>query len=173
MATEDLAIVAADCYLKNNAYSETQGSYLEMGKTYALSTTEQLTTAAAHDLFNVTGGPIMITGFFGFCSTSIGSTPGALSVWCDATTATSDTDFSTEVSCDAVAIGGIITFEAVTAGESVLVVTDGVGANESGGVQWFCPVGMIEQLTATTGTGGFQWYMTFIPLARNVTVTSF
>ena len=112
----------------------------------------------------------MVTGMFGFCSTSIGSTPGALSLIADATTSTSDSDFTTAVSCDAVAIGGFITFDGVTAGESVLVVTDGVAASEPS-INWICPIGNIVQKTATTGTGGFQWYMTFIPLEEGVTVT--
>lgn len=169
--TEAGSIVSAVGFLADNTYNRTAGSVLEAGKTYALVTTEMLTTSAAQDLFVVGGGPIMITGMFGFCSTSIGSTPGALSLWCDATTSTSDTDFCTAVNADAVAIGGWITFDGVTAGESVLVVTDGVGANEPG-IQWICPIGTIEQKTATTGTGGYIWYMTFIPLVDGVTVTA-
>ncbi len=169
--TEATAIVAADGFLTGNTYNESEGSgtSLEVGKSYVRISNELLTTSAGVDMFNVLGGQIHITSMFGVCTTVIGSTPGALDLHCDATTENQDRDFTTAVNCDSVTAGSLITFDSVTAGESVLVATLDVGANEP--VSWFCPIGMIEQRTNTTGSGGFTWYMTFTPLVEGVTVT--
>lgn len=170
-ASKALAIVAADCHVFNNTYSEIQGSgtALEVGKAYVRISSEALTTAAAVDLFDVLGGRIEIISMMGQCTTVIGSTPGACSLIIDATTGDQDADFTTAVSIDALGVGDVVNFAAVTAGESVLVLD----ANENGAlpVSWFCPIGMIEQKTATTGTGGITWYMVFRPLEDGVTVT--
>lgn len=171
VASSDLAIVAADCHLFGNAYSETEGSgtALEVGKAYVRISSEALTTSAAVDLFDVLGGRIEIISMMGQCTTVIGSTPGACSLIIDATTGDQDADFTTAVSIDALGVGDVVNFAAVTSGESVLVLD----ANENGAlpVSWFCPIGMIEQKTATTGTGGITWYMVFRPLEDGVTVT--
>ena len=154
-----------------NIYNETEGSgtALVVGQTYVRVSNELLITNAARDMFDVLGGSILITSMFGVCTNGLGGTPGVLDLWVDAGTATYDSDFTTAVSCNSVVLGGFITFEQVTAGERVLVVTDAVAAAEP--VSWYCPIGMIEQRTNTTGTGGFTWYMTFIPLVDGVTVT--
>ncbi len=169
--TEAGSIVAAVGYLVGNTYNETAGSgtFLEVGKSYVRISNELLTTNAARDMFNVLGGQIHITSMVGVCTTVIASTPGVLDLHCDATTENQDRDFTTAVNCDSVTAGSLITFDSVTAGESVLVVTLDVGASEP--VSWFCPIGMIEQRTNTTGTGGFTWYMTFTPIVDGVTVT--
>lgn len=165
------AIVGADMYLAGNTYSETEGSgtALEVGKTYVRVSSAASVAASAVDLFDVLGGRIEITSMMGQCTTVMASNPGACSLIIDATTGDQDADFTTAVNIDALGVGDVVNFAAVTGGESVLVLD----ANENGAlpVSWFCPIGMIEQKTASTGTGAITWYMVFRPLEDGVTVT--
>ncbi|MHC4121935.1 MAG: right-handed parallel beta-helix repeat-containing protein [Planctomycetota bacterium] len=166
------AVVAADAYLAGNTYTETEGSgtALEVGKTYVRVSSAASVAASAVDLFDVLGGPIEILAMWGHCTTVMASNPGALSLIIDATDGDSDADFTTAVNIDALGKGDTVKMENVAAvGESVIVIT----ANENAAmpISWFCPIGMIEQKTASTGTGDITWYMVFRPLVDGVTVT--
>lgn len=139
------------------------------GKTYVVISSAASVAASAVDLFDVLGGAIEIISMFGACEVDMAGSPGALNLEIDATVSDFDADFTTAVSVDALNKGDIITFAAVTSGEAVLVPTTGVNAGLP--VSWYCPVGMIEQATASTGTGSIIWTMTFRPLIDAVTVT--
>jgi len=147
----------------------TDAGALVIGETYVVSSAEAVVDASTVRLFAVLGGPIEIISMFGECVTDCAGSPGALNLEIDATTGAYDADFTTAVSVDASDEGDILQFAAITAGESVLVPTAGVNAGLP--ISWYCPVGDIEQATASTGTGGFIWRMTFRPLAAGVTVT--
>jgi len=169
------SIVAADCYLWGNKYTETEGIAgnldigLEMGKTYAQVMTGASVAASADDLFIVAGGPILITDFFGICTTAMSGNPGDMKIWCDATTADQDRDFSTTVTIDTLAVGDSVRFTNAI-DEGVLDFTANMGAGQR--LSWICPIGTIEQSVTSTGTGVVSWYMVFIPLGPNVTVAS-
>lgn len=165
-ASLDLAHVDLDAILANQAGT----GALIAGQTYVLSSSEASVEAAAVDLFAVGGGPIEIISCFGDCTVDCAGSPGALNLEIDATTADYDADFTTAVSVDASDKGDILQFAAITAGESVLVPTAGVNAGLP--ISWYCPIGMIEQATASTGTGKFVWRITFRPLTSGVTVTA-
>lgn len=169
--TADTAIVAADMHLSGNTYSETEGSgtALVVGQTYVRISSPASVAASAVDLFDVLGGRIEIISMMGQCTTVMASNPGACSLIIDATTGDEDADFTTAVNIDSLGVGDVVNFAAVTGGEAVLVPT----ANVNGAlpVSWFCPIGMIEQKTASTGTGAITWYMVFRPLEDGVTVT--
>lgn len=171
VASAALAVVAADCYLNGNTYSETEGSgtALVVGQIYVLASSEASVAASPVDLFDVLGGPIEIIACFGECVTDMASSPGALNLEIDATTGAYDADFTTAVNVDALNEGDIVQFAAITAGESVLVPTAAVNAGLP--VSWYCPIGMIEQATVSTGTGGVVWRIVFRPLVDGVTVT--
>ena len=139
------------------------------GKTYVAISNAAVVTSALVDLFDVLGGAIEIISMFGACEVDMAGAPGALNLEIDATVADFDADFTTAVTVDALNKGDIITFAAVTSGEAVLVPTTGVNAGLP--VSWYCPIGMIEQATVSTGTGSIIWTMTFRPLIGGVTVT--
>lgn len=165
------AVVGADMYLAGNTYSETEGSgtALVAGQTYVRVSSAASVAASAVDLFDVLGGRIEILSMMGQCTTVMASNPGACSLIIDATTGDEDADFTTAVNIDSLGVGDVVNFAAVTSGEAVLVPTANV--NGALAVSWFCPIGMIEQKTASTGTGAITWYMVFRPLEDGVTVT--
>ena len=165
-ASLDLAHTDIDAIIART----TAAGGLVVGETYVVSSSAASVAASAVDLFDVLGGPIEIIACFGDCTVDMAGSPGALNLEIDATTGDYDADFTTAVNVDALNKGDIIQFAAITAGESVLVPTTGVNAGLA--VSWYCPVGMIEQATASTGTGAVVWRIVFRPLASGVTVTA-
>lgn len=173
VAIAELAIVAADMHLSGNTYTETEGVYgareigLVPGRTYAVQTTTS--TAYAEDLFTVAGGEILITSFVGRVVTAIAAAGGNLHVWCDATTAAQDIQFSTAVAVEGDAEGTLWCFD-LDDGQAVLNPEENGGGSTYG--NWYCPIGTIEQSnTDADATGVIVWTMTFIPLVDGVTVT--
>jgi len=54
------------------------------------------------------------------------------------------------------------------------VLTPLIGAHNRSGtddIQWYAPVGTIDQKGDAVVSGVVEWYMTFIPLATNVVIT--
>ena len=140
---------------------------LVAGQTYALTKADG--TAHTDTLFSVTGGPILITSFTGYCITEIGGTVTMTIILDHATTG--DREFSSAVDINALAAGGLLIF--TEANPAVLTIV-AIGAN-AGGSQlmdpWYCPVGMIGNTNDDpTQTGVISWSMTFIPLTDGVTV---
>ena len=80
-----------------------------------------------------------------------------------------DSDFSTAVNVDAAAEGDWIKFTNVI-DESVLSFTAATSSMPA--INWLCSPGMIEQTLVSTGTGATTWYMTYIPLTPDVSVTA-
>lgn len=140
------------------------------GMTYVVISSAAVVDSSLVDLFDVLGGAIEIISMFGACEVDMASNPGALNLEIDAEVSDFDADFTTAVSVDTLNKGDIITFDSVTGGESVLDPTAGVNAGLP--VSWYCPIGMIEQATASVGTGSIIWTMTFRPLVDGVTVTA-
>ena len=165
-ANESLAIVAADCHVFGNRYSEIQGSSLEVGKTYVMSSAT-VVSGATDNIFTVAGGRIEIISMFGECTTVIG-TVGATDIYVDATAGSDyDADFSTAVDIDALGAGDTITFSnAISEGVLTFVANQGAGQPLS----WYCPAGILIVDPTTTSTGAITWWMTFRPLEEGVTV---
>ena len=173
VASADLAIVAADGFLSNNIYNETEGSStgsidgLVVVQTYA-ATKAAVNTGSTDDLFAVTGY-ILITSFFGEITTAFGGSPGTMTIELDSADNDYDTDFSTTVNVDAAAEGDWIKFSNVI-DESVLSFTANVSSMPA--INWLCSPGMIEQTLSSTGTGNTTWYMTYIPLTPDASVVA-
>jgi len=130
----------------------------------------------SQDLFAVAGGPIQILEFYGVVDVVIGATPTSVKIIGDATTATYDREFSTEVAITDDTVGTMYVFTA--ANPSVLTpLASGAGIGATNfTVNWMCPIGMIEQ-AMTADPGGavgdhITWYMVWRPLAAGVTVTA-
>ncbi len=168
VTTKTLAIVAADGFLSGNTLSQTEGSFLEVGKFYTLKK-DAATTGNTDALFLVAGGPIEVVSMFGWVTTIIASTPGNVSINLNSADDNSDSDLSIVVALADGSLGDTIVFGALTNSENAGVLT----ANESASIplSWFISVGSIEQTLSGVGTGVVSWYMTFRPLAEGVTVT--
>ena len=170
VANPPLAIVAADAHVRNNIYSEVQGSYLEPGKVYTMSMTS-VVSAQTDVIATVAGGAIEIISCFGQVTTVQAGDIGNLSMTLDATAAADyDADFSIVVAAANGMLGDVYTFGAITNAENAGVAQ----ANENAGypLSWFCPAGVLTQTTSSTGsTGTIKWYITFRVLDEGVTVT--
>jgi hypothetical protein len=137
-----------------------------VGQTY-VATKAAVNTGTTDDLFLVTGY-IQITNFFGVVTTAFAGSPGTMTIELDSADNDYDSDFSTTVNVDAAAAGDYIKFSNVI-DEGVLTFTPNVSAMPA--INWLCSPGMIEQTLSSTGTGNTTWYMTYIPLVPEATVT--
>jgi hypothetical protein len=132
----------------------------------------KVATGTDDDLFDVDGGPILITDFWGVVTTAIGATVTTMEINLDADSPWTDYDFSTAVAITSDSVGMRYVFTA--ANESVLTPLEGAdGGATSLFKSWVCGEGMIEQNASTTDNdGGITWYMTYMPLAADITVTA-
>jgi len=173
VATPDLAIVAADCFLFGNTYNETEGGVstavdigTKAGQTYTAIMTATSTT---DDLFDVAGGPILITSFTGIVTTQIGAVTNTIQIDLDADAGFIDSDFSTAVETNGDVVGTRYLFSNAT--ESVLTPVSDTAGNTNLMESWFCGEGMIEQTAGGATTGAIKWYMTYIPFIDGTVVT--
>lgn len=139
---------------------------LRAGETYSVVI---LTVDLQDDnLFEVAGGPILITSFSGLITETVAGAAETTKIIFDGV---DDFDFSTAVDLTGKVRGTRIVFSAVNA--AVLTPIE-LGAVGSGNLMnpWFCPVGMIEQDDDENNdqNGIVSWYMTFIPLVDGVSV---
>lgn len=128
--------------------------------------------AAADDLFDVTGGQILIKSLIGVVTTVIGGAQTRVYVHIDSTSGNDDREFSTHVDIDADAVGTIYTF---TNANPAVLTPLGTGANGGGNPQapWYCPAGVIESGCDDAGTtGAITWILTYVPLETGVTVAA-
>ena len=138
---------------------------LVAGKTYTLSLSIE---EGDGDIFNVAGGPILITNFTGLITETVGGGAEVTTITFDGV---DDFEFSTGVDATGWVRGSRIIFSAANPAvlSQLALTTSGSGVPM---YPWFCPVGMIEQTDDgdTNQDGIWTWYMTFIPLAEGVTV---
>jgi len=169
--TEAGSIVAAAGYTIGNVYTGTIGSgtALEAGKSYV----RMMTMAAADDddLFDISGGSILITNLIFYTTTDCDGT-NTWTIIIDADDG-QNVEFTDAVDVAAVNDGDRIVFsDANPAALTILAQTANVGSASlmSG---WYCEEGMLEVTNDDSAQAGvFNVYMTFIPLEEGVTVTS-
>ena len=175
VATPDLAIVAADCYLSGNTYNELQGSAFAAvgigyvpGRTYVVKM--QMAVAHTDDLFTVVGGPILITNLMFYVTGDCDGT-NTWTIFLDAGDG-QDIDLSDSVDIATVNDGDRILFSnANPAALTILAQGANVGS-ASLMTGWYIEPGVLEVVNAnSTQAGLFDVYMTFIPLAAGITVT--
>ncbi len=135
------------------------------GKTYSISVAK---LDGDLDIFEVAGGPIMISSFTGLITETVAGAAEVTTITFDGV---DDFEFSTGVDVTGWVRGSRIVFsEANPAVLTQLALT----TSGSGQIMkpWFCPIGVIEQTDDADNVqnGGWTWYMTFVPLADNVTV---
>ncbi len=144
------------------------GTTLTAGKSYTVTAATASIIATTSPLFTIANGPIRITDFVGVANGAIGNSN--MLIQSIATAGPTTFPFSTSVALDGDPDGTMYTFTGAVPG----VLTPLIGAqNLSSGaaMNWYGPVGTIDQLGDAAVSGIIDWYMTFIPLVDGVTVT--
>ena len=142
------------------------------GKTYTLMANQASITATTDPLFGIAGGPIKIIDFLGIVPA--GATMGNATVLIQSVDSAGPTTFpfTTAVSVNADAVGTTYTFTvAVPSVLTPLAGAQNLADQASGSLNWYAPVGTVDQLGGGAVTGVIDWYMTFIPLAPGVVIT--
>jgi hypothetical protein len=144
------------------------GTTLIAGKTYTMTAAHASITATTDPLFTIAGGPILIIDFLGIAAGTIGASD--MTIQSIDTETTTTFPFSTTVTLDSDAAGTTYVFSAAV--PSVLVPLEGAQnlADRAGWLNWYAPVGTVDQLGDAAVSGVIDWYMTFIPLVEGVTV---
>jgi hypothetical protein len=182
LARPELAIVAADCYLAGNTYTEQEasdGGSVPIGSA-AISERcvwMQLSTIAsgANDLFAVTGGPIKMTEFVIYVDGVIQSQSTLIGGNIDPTTPATDTVFGTDgtaLEINGDAAGSVYVWDGVLATDFA-VTTNGVAVAMGTDVSYgmFVPPGMIELTSSAASSGILSIYMVYKPLSPQSVVT--
>ena len=125
--------------------------------------------AGQDNLFTITGGPIVVTEFYGICTAAPG---GASQMHLDEAVVSpaADVPLSTDVAIDAIVEGGLITFSVAAPG--VLTIT-AVGALEAvPAIRWALPQGTIKAHGGTARAACvIKWYMRYQPMSPLAVVT--
>lgn len=124
--------------------------------------TDGAVLAVADPLFDITGGPIMVTGFVGIVTTIVGGAANC-QIQVVTTTPAATTNLSTDVAIDNDAAGTSYTFTNVAL--PVFTPTTNGGVANVAPVQWLCPIGTIQADTDAAQTGVIAWYMIYKPLS--------
>lgn len=144
------------------------GTTLTAGKSYTVTAATASITASTSPLFTIAGGPIRITDFVGVSAGSIGASD--MLIQSISTVGTVTFPFTTNVGLDSDPAGTFYTFT----GAVPSVLTPLLGAQNlsaQAALNWYAPVGTVDQLGDAAVSGIINWYMTFIPLVEGVTVT--
>lgn len=153
----------------STAQSDAADAQLVPGRTYAMSILD--VSAGNENLFDVDGGPIMITSLTGIITTVISSATCTMTVVLNADTGL-DYEFSSGTDIQDWADGSRIVFADANPATITQIDIGDIKGSSNQMSPWFCDAGMIH-LTDDDGTatGAISWYMVFIPLIEGVSVT--
>ena len=125
--------------------------------------------AADVDLFEISGGPIVITELVGIVTVEIGAGANDLQIVATPTAPGVGVNFSTAVDIDGDAVGTSITF--TDAAVPVLTPTTNGAITQFPRHYWLCPVGDLTATFTADAAGNIVWYMVYKPLSPNSVVT--
>jgi len=125
--------------------------------------------AVADPLFTITGGPILVTGFFGLVTTIIGGACNC-QIQVVTTTPAGTVNLSTDVAIDNDAAGTSYHMTAATPG--VFTPTTAGAFDQVPTNNWFIPIGTIQADMDGAQTGVIAWYMTYKPLSPTSVVAA-
>ncbi len=175
-ASLDLAHTDLDAVLADTSALDTSAEFqviAEGGLRCAEVTISSIATAT--NLFQVTGGPIIIRDIVGVVTTTIVATGCLINYNIDPIAPATDTVFGTdgtalEINNDA--IGAVYTWDGViatdlTATDNGVVLTQ--GTDVANGL--LCPIGMIELAATATNAGVIKFYIVYSPLSPLSVVT--
>ena len=125
---------------------------------------------AADALFDITGGPILVTSFFGIVTTEIGAGASTCQIIEAVTAPAGNVNFSTAVDIDGDVVGASYHMTAATPG--VFTPVDVGAFDQYPTNNWFCPIGTINATTSVARAGVIAWYMTYKPLSPTSVVVA-
>lgn len=116
----------------------------------------------ADNLFDVTGGPILVTEIFGICTVNIGGAAN-MTLQHTSTSPGGAIALSTTVAIGALVAGGSISFTDVAL--PVLTPTAAGTVINPGDANFFLPIGTLQALGSAAQAGNIEWYLRYKPLS--------
>jgi len=176
-ASLDLAHTDLDAILADTASLDTAAEFQLLAEGgYKVASVALTALATADDLFQVTGGPIIIRDIVGVVQTGgMVATACELHYNIDPIAPATDTAFATDgtsMEINGDAAGTVYTWDGVVATD-LIPTTNGVvltqGTDVSAGL--LCPIGMIETVASATNAGDITFYLVYSPLSPSSVVT--
>lgn len=176
VASPDLAIVADECFLSGNTYSEnasTAGSFPigTMSGSGVRWVSVDLASIATptNDLFQVTGGPIHMLDIVTYVTSTLETKASLCEYNVDPIAPATDTEFGTDggaLDWTGAATGSLFWWDGVVATDLAKIANGvGIGCGRDVSVGLYIPIGMIELTTTATMTGTVTVYMSYIPMS--------
>ena len=170
----DEPIIAAKCLIARNKVTFAEG--LSGGVSNIAPTRGSATktytnwTSATHTLFNIVGGPVIVTGLVGIVVATIKSASIDINLDLTPTAPGTDLVLGTIVAIDGDAVGTSYTMNS-TFGNAVIITTAGALEHIIDN-QFIAPVGKItfDGVGEEDGGGAIQWCLSYIALSPNAYV---
>jgi len=144
------------------------GAWYDSGEQH-IAKTDGAVLATADPLFTITGGPILVTGFYGIVTTLIGGAANC-QIQIVTTTPAGTVNLSTDVAIDNDAAG--TSYHMTVATPGVFTPVTAGAYDQDPAIRWFCPIGTIQADTDAAQDGVIAWYMTYKPLSASSVVTA-
>ena len=117
------------------------------------------------NLFTISGGSILVTGFYGLVATIIGNNVSTCTIQHACTTPAADIALSTAVAIETDAVGtsyyitsaALGVFTPVTAGSIIQATTM---------LPWLLTPGTLQATFSAANTGKIRWFLSYIPLSQ-------
>jgi hypothetical protein len=123
------------------------------------------------DLFTISGGPVLVTGFWGLVSSLIGNNASTCTIQHACTDPAADIALSTAVRIDTDAVGtsyyissaALGVFTPTTAGSVIQATTM---------IPWLLTPGKLQATHQAANTGAIRWFLSYIPLSQYSSVVA-
>jgi len=164
----DIPIAAAACLIGKNDITWAEGltgGLANLAPSCGVAAKSYSTfTAAAHNLFDVIGGPVNITGFYGVVTTDIKDASIDISIKHTTTSPAGSVELASDLICDDDAAGTVYNLPA-TLGAALEVVTAGTHAHIE--ADFIAPIGTLSFTLedAADDEGAITWYCRWESLA--------
>lgn len=117
------------------------------------------------DLFTISGGPVLVTNFYGLVTTVIGNVSSTCTIQHACTDPAADIALSTAVRIDTDAVGtsyylssaALAVFTPVTAGSVIQATTM---------LPWILTPGTLQATHQAANTGAIRWFLVYTPLSQ-------
>ena len=117
------------------------------------------------NLFTISGGPILVTHFYGLVTTQIGNTSATCTIQHDCTAPAADIALSTAVTIDTDAVG--TTYYISSASPGVFTpVTAGSIIQATQMLPWLLTPGNLQATFSAVNTGAIRWFIVYKMLSQ-------
>ena len=139
---------------------------LEKGHAQTVEKPDGTVPLGDDDLFTISGGPILVTNFFGLVKTWIGATVSTCTIQHAVTTPAADVALSTAVAIETDAAG--TSYYITSAALGVFTpVTAGSIIQATAMLPWILTVGTLQAtFSAANTTGAIRWFLVYTPLSQ-------